>query len=169
MTLDARPVTRDTVLALIDLSVRDDQRDLVTANVKTLAEAAYEPGAVVWGLWDGAVPVGLMAMVDPEGVRLHGPLLVPDAAYLWRLMIAANHQGKGYGAQALRLAIASARRWGAGHLVTGVNDVPHGNRGFYERHGFRSSGVIEEGDLLLVLDLSAAEDPRARTADRPTM
>jgi diamine N-acetyltransferase len=153
VTLDARPVTRDTVHPLIGLSVRDDQRDLVTANVKTLAEAPYEPGALVWGLWDGEVPVGLMAMVDPEGVRLHGPFLQPGAAYLWRLMIAADCQGKGYGDQALRFAIATARGWGAGHLVTGVNDVPHGNRGFYERHGFIDSGVIEEDDLLLVLTL----------------
>ncbi len=153
MTLDARPITRDTVHPLIGLSVRDDQRDLVTANVKTLAEAPYEPGAVVWGLWDGEVPVGLMAMVDPDGVRLHGPFLQPGAAYLWRLMIAADCQGKGYGDQALRFAIATARGWGAGHLVTGVNDVPHGNRGFYERQGFISSGVVEEDDLLLVLTL----------------
>lgn len=153
MTLDARPVTRDSLHQLIGLSVRDDQRDLVTANVKTLAEAPYEPGAVVWGLWDGEVPVGLMAMVDPAGVRLHGPFVQAGAAYLWRLMIAADCQSKGYGDQALRLAISTARCWGAGHLITGVNDVPHGNRGFYERHGFINSGVVEEGDLLLVLTL----------------
>ena len=154
MTLDARPVTRDTLGLLIGLSVRDDQRDLVSANMKTLAEVPYEPGAAVWGLWDGDVPVGLMAMVDPAGVQLHGPHLKPGAAYLWRLMIAAVQQGKGYGGQALRLAIATARGWGASHLVTGVNDAPHGNRGFYEHYGFQSSGVVEEEDLLLVLDLS---------------
>jgi diamine N-acetyltransferase len=156
VTLDARPVTRDSLHRLIGLSVRDDQRDLVSSNVKTLAEAPYEPGAVVWGLWDAEVPVGLMAMVDPEGVRLHGPFVQAGAAYLWRLMIAADCQGKGHGMQALRFAISTARRWGAGHLVTGVNDAPHGNKGFYLRHGFRDSGVIEEEDLILVLDLEKA-------------
>ncbi len=154
MTLDARPVTRDTLAQLIGLSVRGDQRDLVSANVKTVAEAAYEPGAMVWGLWDGTAPVGLLAMVDPAGVRLNGPFVQPGAAYLWRLMIAADQQGRGYGAQALRLAIATATLWDAPCLVVGVNDVPHGNRGFYERHGFRSTGVVEDEDLLLILDLA---------------
>lgn len=157
MTLEARPVTRDTLGVLIGLSVRDDQRDLVSSNMKTFAEAPYEPGAVVWGLWDGDVPVGLMAMVDPAGVALHGPFLVPGAAYLWRLMIADKQQGSGYGGQALRLAIATARGWGAGHLVVGVNDVPYGNRGFYESFGFVSSNVVEDGDLLLSLDLSQVQ------------
>jgi diamine N-acetyltransferase len=154
VTLKARPVTRDTLWPLIRLAVRDDQRDLVATNMQTLAEAAYEPGSVVWGLWDGEEPVGLMAMVDPAGVALNGPFLQPGAAYLWRLMVVADRQGRGYGGQALRLAIAMARGWGAGQLVVGVNDVPHGNRGFYERHGFQSAGIVEEDDLLLVLDLS---------------
>jgi diamine N-acetyltransferase len=153
VTLEARPVTRETLWPLISLSVRDDQRDLVSSNMKTLAEAPYEPGSVVWGLWYGDTPVGLMAMVDPAGVRLHGPRLMPGAAYLWRLMIAADRQGRGYGGQALNLAVATARGWDASHLVTGVNDVPHGNRGFYERHGFRDTGVVEADDLLLILDL----------------
>jgi diamine N-acetyltransferase len=156
VTLEARPVTRETLWPLINLAVRDDQRDLVSSNMKTFAEAPYEPGAVVRGLWDGEVPVGLMAMIDPHGVGLHGPHLVPGAAYLWRLMVAADQQRKGYGGQALHFAIATARGWGASHLVTGVNDAPHGNRGFYESFGFVSSGVFAEDDLLLVLDLSPA-------------
>ncbi|TAG08960.1 MAG: hypothetical protein EAZ40_18345, partial [Rhodobacterales bacterium] len=101
MTLDLRPVTRDSVQALIALTVAEGQRDLVAPNVKTLAEAPYEPGAVVWGLWDDDQPVGLMAMVDPDGVRLHGPFVQAGAAYLWRLMIGSKVQGRGYGAQAL--------------------------------------------------------------------
>ena len=157
MTLEARPVTRDTLWPLIGLTLRDDQRDLVATNMQTFAEAAYEPGSVVWGLWDGDEPVGLMAMVDPDGVARNGPFLLPGAAYLWRLMVAADRQGRGYGGQALRLAIATARGWGAGHLVVGVNDVAHGNRGFYESFGFVSSGVVEDGDLLLSLDLAPVQ------------
>ena len=151
--LERRSVTRDTLWPLINLAVRPDQSDLVSPNLKTFAEVPYEPGACVWGLWDGGVPVGLMAMVDPGGVKANGPFLDPEAAYLWRLMIAAGHQGQGYGAQAVAFAIQSARDWRAPRLVVGVSDAAHGNRGFYERLGFRDSGVTEDDDRLFVLDL----------------
>jgi diamine N-acetyltransferase len=155
--IERRNVTRETLWPLINLDVAPGQRDLVTDNRTTFAEAAYEPGAAVWGLWQGETPVGLMAMVDPVGVAAHGPFLDPAAAYLWRLMIAKDHQGQGYGAQALGFAAQSARDWGAPRLVVGVRDVAHGNRGFYERFGFRDSGVIEEEDRLFVLDLPVRE------------
>lgn len=155
--LTRRTVNRDTLWPLINLSVGPDQKDLVSANIKTFAEAAYEPGAFVWGLWRGPTPVGLMAMVNPEGVAAHGPFLEPKAAYLWRLMIAHEYQGQGYGTEALALATQTARDWGAPCLVVGVRDVAHSNRGFYERFGFRDSGVVEEGDRLFVLDLSVTE------------
>lgn len=155
--LDRRKVDRDTLWPLIRLSVAPGQRGLVTENLTTFAEAAYEPGACVWGLWHGDTPVGLLAMVTPEGVRAHGPFLDPDAAYLWRLMIDQAHQGAGYGRQALGLAVQSTREWGATRLVAGVADVSHSNRGFYEGHGFRDSGMVEGGDRLFVLDLSVRE------------
>ena len=153
MILDRRCVTRDTLSPLIKLDVRPDQRDLVSSNLKTLAEAPYAPGSRVWGLWAGPTPVGLMAMVDPAGVRAQGPVVAPGAAYLWRLMIAADQQGKGYGMQAVAFAIQTARDWHAPRLVVGVSDAAHGNRGFYECLGFRDSGTIEDDDRLFVLDL----------------
>jgi diamine N-acetyltransferase len=155
--LERRDVVRDHVAALIRLAVRDDQCGLVAPNVRTLAEAAYEPGARVWGLWCDDAPVGLMAMVDPAGVRANGPFLDPEAAYLWRLMIAADRQGRGFGSQALAMAAASARDWGARRLVVGVSETPQGNLGFYTRHGFRDSGTVEDGDRLFLLDLAVRE------------
>ena len=56
MTL-RRAVLREHVAPLIGLAVREDQRGLVAQNAVTLAQAAYEPGAQVWGLWDDAAPV----------------------------------------------------------------------------------------------------------------
>jgi diamine N-acetyltransferase len=152
--LDLRPVARDHVAALSALDVAPHQRDLVTANAKTLQEVPSEPGGHVWGLWVGPTPVGLMAMVEPDDTRPNGPHHDPRAAYLWRLMIAAAHQRRGYGAMALHRAIAIARGWHAPRLLLGVADVAHSNRGFYERHGFRDTGVVEEGDRLMVRALT---------------
>jgi len=152
--LTRRAVDPGHVTALGALQVRPDQRDLVSANVLTLAEVPVEPGGHVWGLWSGGVPIGLMAMIEPAQVRHGGPYHDPWAAYLWRLMIAADHQGRGYGASAIGMAIATAHDWRAPRLLLGVSDAPHSYRGFYERFGFRDTGLVEQQDRLMVLDLA---------------
>jgi diamine N-acetyltransferase len=84
------------VLPLIRLSVDEGQGGLVAENAKTLAQAAYETGSSVWGLWVSEEPVGLMAMIDPRVYPWLDEGDDPSAAYLWRLMIDARHQGRGY-------------------------------------------------------------------------
>jgi diamine N-acetyltransferase len=152
--LEKRPVRREHLPELIALEVRADQHGLVTANLRTLAEAAYEPGAAVWGLWAGDVAVGLLAMIDfrldPEPYSE----VDADAAYLWRLLIGAEHQGKGYGSAALAMAVEVARGWGYARLMAGVSDVPHSNLGFYVRHGFRVTDRVAEGDRMITLEVA---------------
>jgi diamine N-acetyltransferase len=153
MALERREVTRDTLWTLIGLEVRADQRDLVSSNIKTFAEAPFEPGSQVWGLWDGDTPVGLMAMVHPDEYPYFQPGDDREAAYLWRLMIAAPCQGRGYGRQAIALAVQVAWDWGCPRITAGVSDVAHSNMGFYERLGFRWTGRYEEGEKVIVMDL----------------
>ncbi|WP_435258915.1 GNAT family N-acetyltransferase [Thioclava sp. FR2] len=147
------PVRRAHLAALFALNVRPDQRDLVASNVKTLAEAAYEEGAQVWGLWLGEKPVGLMAMVDFRKATDLLPGDDPTAAYLWRLMIAADSQGQGLGRTALGMAIDTARDWGFDRLKLGVADLDHSNIGFYRRFGFQETGEVIDGDRMMTLAL----------------
>ena len=149
--LERREVTRDTVFDLIKLAVREDQPGLVTPNVITLAQAPYETGARVWGLWIGDTAVGLMAMVHPDLYRWHQPGDDTEAAYLWRLMIDRAEQGKGHGRAALDMAVAVTRDWGFPRVTAGVADVAHSNMGFYERYGFRRTGRVADGDVEVVL------------------
>lgn len=159
MALERRAVTRDTLWPLIALEVRADQRDLVSPNIRTFAEAPFETGARVWGLWDGDEPVGLMAMVHPAEYLWHQPGDDREAAYLWRLMIAAPFQGRGYGRQAVAMAVGVARGWGCPRITAGVSDVAHSNLGFYERLGFRWTGRYEEGEKVIALDLPPVAAP----------
>ena len=149
--LEKREITRETLGALLALRVRPDQPGLVADNAVTLAEAPFETGSRVWGLWDGEVPVGLMALVHPEEFQWHDPGDDTEAAYLWRLMIDQHHQGKGFGRAAIDLALAVARGWGKPRLVSSVANVPHSNIGFYERLGFRKTGRIVEGEVEIVM------------------
>jgi diamine N-acetyltransferase len=151
--LERREIHRDTIRQVIDLKVRPDQSDLVAPNVVTLAQTPYETGAQVWGLWDGDVPVGLMAMVHPDEFLWHDVGDDREAAYLWRLMIGAEFQGRGYGRAAIAEAIAVARLWHLPRLASSVVNVAHSSMPFYEKLGFRNTGRIVEGELVITMDV----------------
>jgi diamine N-acetyltransferase len=151
--LEQRVPTRDTLGALLALRVSPSQRGLVAEPAQTLAQAQFEPGSFVWGLWDGDRAVGMMAMVDPRAY----PYLEPDddagAAYLWRLMVDAAHQGRGHGRQALDLAVAQTRAWGLSRLAAGVVNRADSAMGFYHSYGFRPTGRLPHGEIEIVLNL----------------
>ncbi len=101
------------------------------------------------------MPVGLMAMIHRRECPFDDyPLVDPrdgtPAAYLWRLMIGADHQGKGYGAAALGMAFDTARNWGYDRLFAHVSHAPHSNLPFYQRYGFESTGILQEDELVIV-------------------
>ena len=151
-------VLRDHVMPLIKLSVRPDQQDLVSSNAKTLAQAAHEAGSYVWGLWDGDALVGLMAMIHPgeypwRDYVSRQPTKDESAAYLWRLMVGADFQGKGYGTAALAMAFDQTRAWGLTRLTAHVSDAAHSNLPFYQRLGFRKTGEIEDDEVVIAVDL----------------
>ena len=152
--LEKRPITRDNLRALLMLKLRPDQENLVASNPVTIAQAAYEPNSVVFGLWDGEQAVGLFAMTDlpkhPDGVKTGD---VPDAPVLWRLMISADNQGRGYGRAAMELVKQVAREWGYRKLASSVVDAPNSNMGFYEAMGFSQTGGTVDGELVIVTDI----------------
>lgn len=152
--LERRTVTRSNLNALLAIRVRENQSGLVADNAVTLAQAPYEPGSCVWGLWAGEEAVGLMAMVNLSQYPFLEPGDDPASAYLWRLMIAARQQGKGYGHAALDMAVGQARAWGLPRLTAHVVDRHDSSLGFYESHGFRRNGRIVDGEVEIVLEVA---------------
>ena len=148
--LEAREVTYETVGPLLRLEVSPRQRDFVASNAKTIAQAAYEPFSWLRGLWLGDTPVGLIAMIDivPEHPET-SPDDPPNAIFLWRLMIDANHQGKGLGRQALQIAFAEARARGRETFCTSV--VPE--RGDPPMKTTRSSS--DRGSVMAIFSCTA--------------
>ncbi len=96
-------------------------------------------------------PVGFLMLSDnipPERTEYLGPY------FLWRLLIDARSQGRGYGTAALDLAVASVRtRPNAEHLLTSYVAGPGGPGPFYERYGFVPTGEIDDGEPVLTLAL----------------
>ncbi len=146
-----RTVTDANVDALIQLEVAPEQRELVAPVAKSLAQASVRAPGRPLGIYDGDTPVGLLLLWD---VR-RDPDEPADQLYVWRILVDAKHQRKGYGARTMRWVIEEARRIGVASVGLSHQDRP-GNAGpFYEKLGFRYTGRVEHNERLMVLDLEA--------------
>ena len=140
-----REIDESNLRAVCRLAVRADQQRFVATNAMSIAQAHFSAHAWFRGIYADETPVGF-AMLDDR----------PDKPeyFLWRFMIDARHQGTGYGRQALRLLVAHVRtRPGATTFMTSVVPGPGSPQPFYEAAGFVLTGGIEDGELILALDL----------------
>jgi diamine N-acetyltransferase len=150
MRLEA--VTPKNYEAALELSVRPDQDDLVAPVVKSLAEAYVFP-EYAWPrlIYDGDRLVGfLMAFLDiPWGSDPEADL----RSGLWRLNIAADAQGKGYGRFAVEAVCAEIRARGGTQAYVTWEPRAGGPEEFYLKLGFRPTGEESGGQTVGVLDL----------------
>ena len=140
-----REVTADTVRAVCRLQVAPGQDRFVAANAVSIAQAYFEPKAWFRAIYAAEDPVGFVMLYDD-----------PDKPeyYLWRLMIAGEHQRKGYGREALRQLVEHVRaRPGARELLTSTVPGEGGPRPFYESGGFVATGEVDDGEEVLRLAL----------------
>jgi diamine N-acetyltransferase len=152
-----RAITFATVRTVIGLRVGEQQNRFVAPNATSIAEGLLNPGAWLRAIYADDVAIGFVMLLDPKipGVNLSRGPVASDSVMLWRFMIAAEHQGRGYGKQALDLVCAHARRVGAVALLTSYVPGEHGPEEFYVRHGFSKTGNLRaegrEVELRLVL------------------
>ncbi|MEV6370855.1 GNAT family N-acetyltransferase [Micromonospora sp. WP24] len=143
-------ITADNYEAALALSVRPDQEDLVAPVVKSLAEAYVFPDNA-WPrlIYDADRLVGfLMAFLDipwndPGDLR----------SGLWRLNIAADAQGNGYGRFAVEAACSEIRARGGTRAYVTWEPRAGGPEKFYLKLGFRPTGEQSSGQTVGVLDL----------------
>ncbi|MDI1461208.1 GNAT family N-acetyltransferase [Catellatospora sp. KI3] len=144
-------VTPTNYAAALALSVHPDQGDLVAPVVKSLAEAYVYPDHA-WPrlIYDGDRLVGfVMAFFDikwnddPADLR----------SGLWRLNIAADAQGHGYGRFAVGAVSEEIRARGGTRTYVSWNPRTGGPEEFYLKLGFRTTGEQSGGQTVGVLDL----------------
>ena len=131
--------------AVCELDVAPSQQTHVARNSLTVAESAYEPNAWLRAIYAGDEPVGLLGLVaDTE---------TPEY-WLARLMIAGQHQGRGYGRDAMALLVEHVRTLpGARELQTSCVPEDDGPLDFYRGLGFEQTGDVYAGELVLRLTL----------------
>jgi len=146
MTIEFRPITTDNLRPVGRLEVGPGQEHFVAPNLVSMAEWKFfpdwEPAAIHA---DGELVGFLMCGQDPEGD--------PFEWWIIRFMIAAEFQGRGYGREALKMALEllMAKEECEAILLSFEPDNEIAKR-MYEEVGFVDTGRIEEGEHVYRLD-----------------
>ncbi|MFC5669693.1 GNAT family N-acetyltransferase [Streptomyces incanus] len=146
-------ITSKNLDAALGIRVRPDQEVAVAPVVRSLAEAYVHP-ASAWPrlIMDGDRAVGfLMAFLDIDWHEDGGSVI---RSGLWRLNIAAEEQGKGYGRFAVESVAAKIRARGGKELHVTWHPGGNGPENFYLGLGFRKNGEVVEGETVGVLNLA---------------
>jgi diamine N-acetyltransferase len=123
---------------------------MVADNAVSIAQAHFSENAWLRAIYAGEQLVGfIMLHVGSDyddGIDCPG-------VFLWRLMIAREFQGRGYGTQAMELLIAHLRALGIPELYTSCESGDVSPLGFYENLGFKRTGDHYGAEPELVLKL----------------
>ncbi len=123
----------------------------MASNALSLAEALFNVEAWYRAIYVGESPAGFVVLYD-ESLR-SAPPTAPQIGLL-RFMIDTKFQGQGIGAAALQQVIAhvqSKRVFSS--LVTSFVPGPGSPEQFYLRAGFRHTGEVDDGGVVLELPL----------------
>jgi diamine N-acetyltransferase len=151
MLVSLREITADTVRQITSLSVNPEQQRFVASNAISLAQALFSPDAWYRAIYAGESPAGFVMLYD-ESLRSTPPPN-PQVA-LWRFMVDTQFQGRGVGTAALEQVIAYVRSKGLfSTLLVSYVPAPDSPEGFYLRAGFKHTGKVDHGEVVLELPL----------------
>ena len=132
--INLREITGKNLKSIIDLNVKEDQKDYVASNSVSIAQGHYAKSAWFKGIFNDDLPVGfvMLDLIEEE-----------NKCFLWRFMIDCKYQGKGFGKIALTQVIDYVRSL---NLYTDIKTsyvaAKNGAGGFYKNFGFIESEEI---------------------------
>ncbi len=150
---EIRPVTKDNWRELTKLKVREDQKHFVASNLHSIAESQFGYDDPDDGHWD-MYPFGIYADDGmPVGFLMYGyNFSAPNMqAFIIRLMVDDNQQGKGYGRFGMNWMLERFRQDNRIGVV-GISYEPDNEVGrkLYASLGFVESGMMGEEVLALL-------------------
>ena len=140
--VELREVTKVNLREVLRLKVAPEQERFVASNAVSIAQAHFDP-EIAWfrAIYDGDTPVGFLMLDDNRAVQRY---------FLWRFMIDARYQRKGYGRQALERLFQHVKTLpGATEIGCSCVDAPGGPGPFYEGLGFSYTGEMDEGERVM--------------------
>jgi diamine N-acetyltransferase len=153
-TVTLREITSETVIPVIRLAVTDAQKGFVAPNAVSLAQALFAEEAWYRAIYAGDDLAGFV-MLEDESLRAAPPPR-PEIG-VWRFMIDARFQGRGIGRAALLKVVEHVRdKGGFERLQLSYVPGPGCPEPFYLGLGFRHTGRLDGGEVVLELPLGAA-------------
>ena len=151
---EIRPVTKDNWKELIRLKIREDQNHFVASNLYSIAESKF--GDDFEGHWD-LYPYGIYNEENtPVGFLMYGYNFEhpKQQAFIQRLMVDQNYQGKGYGRFGMEKVLEMFRADDRIQEV-GISYEPENEaaRKLYASLGFQETGEILFGEVVAILRL----------------
>ena len=158
--ISIQKVNARNVWKLLALEVDEAQKSFVATNTESIVEAyttlAAGGVALPFGIYEDDTPVGFLMIGYGELPEEDNPSIARDNYCIWRFMIDRNHQGKGFGTQALRLALEFIRTLPCGPAKKCFLSYEPENetaRKLYHRFGFRETGEMDGEEIIAALEL----------------
>ncbi len=145
---ELRPITEENFMDAFHLRLAPGQEQFVSHPIRSLAQAyVYRNQCQPFGIYAEGKMVGyVMVIYDYD---------VPEYD-IWHMMIDASEQGRGYGSEALDRIIAYIRTKPFGdsdRVALTCNKSNSTARKLYERKGFSATGVEDEDEIELAMDV----------------
>ena len=152
---------------IVDLKDFKLQKDFVAPNWASIIEAYSildtETAAFPFGIYNDKKPVGFLMIgfnesdADRDFEEGHEPPKVYDNNYtIWRLMIDKRYQKRGYGRDAINLALDFIRTWPCGKAeYCAISYEPENEiaRKLYLSMGFEETGEMDGDEIVAALKL----------------
>ncbi len=150
---------------VLDLRVTRAQKGFVASNDISLVQAYVAAGtgcsAFPFAIYRDKKPIGFLMIGYNEAALYEMDGETPPAALknnysIWRLMIDKKYQNRGYGREAIRLALEFIRTWPCGKAEYCELSYEPENEvaaGLYHSLGFAENGEMDGDEIVAVLKL----------------
>ncbi len=133
--VELKEITKDNFEEILNLKVSKQQEGFVSSVAYSLAQA--------W-VYKTAFPFAIYADNNPVGFIMMGYYEARKQYTLWKFLIDKHYQNKGYGRNALQLAMNYLiETVGAKEIFTGVALGNETAKHLYGSVGFKTTGIIE--------------------------
>lgn len=143
-----REITGETVTTICKLSdtLPEEQHKMVAPNAMSIAQAHFSEHAWFRAIYADETPIGFVMLWDDSQKADY---------FLWRFMIAAPHQRKGYGRRAIEQLVEYVKtRPSATELKASYVPMDGGPEEFYHKLGFEETGEVMHGENVVRLPLT---------------